>query len=460
MILGEEFLGTEPDFLLDILSSTELIVDHEETVFDALLHWVKFNVGKCARHLPRLLPAVRCGLLPLQFVREQILGSRFITEHCQSYLQSVEHFMVNPEECCCKGTLSPTCSTPRSGMIKPDHCILLLCGVDENCPSLNCYNPLTRETYHFPGINDIVHSAYYKPACVVTDDDQIFLGGGSYRFFAHMDSEFPDFGGPFYEEYNEDILRRHFFVYSSDLNRWTLRAPMLFPKSNFALAHVGGKIYCFGGLSVNQHPSEVVECYDIAANQWKYVGMMPVLMADLNAVVCDEFVYVLGGHMAFIYHCILMRFDARRLEWTTLAAMPSPRFCCGACIFTGEIFVIGGQIHPRLGPADDQAALQSVDIYSIEHDHWRAGPPLPTPLFNVGATVLEDSLYACGTVEQRSINRRIYCHTAVYKLQLSPISDTWHLVESNLSTIRDYVCIAARVHTRKLSQIFRPDVDT
>lgn len=466
MLLNEEFVSTEPDTLLGILSSSELNVDREEIVFEALIHWIQFSIGQRSRHLPQLLPAVRCGLLPLRYVREQILGNRLITEHCRQYLQNIDSFIANPLEARCKASLPSTCSVPRSGMIKPEHCIVLVGGVDDNHPSINCYNPLTRETFYIADVCDNVRSGYYsvvKPAGIVTDDNQIYMGGGSYIFNEQPND--PGYTG--YDEspgsieaFEDDVVRKYFFLYDCDHNKWVARAPMLFPKSNFALAHLAGKIYCFGGLSVDQHPSEIVECYDIVANQWKYVGMMPTTLIDLSAVVYNQFIYVLGGRTGVNTHHALLRFDPQRLDWTTLAAMPTPRFSFGACLVSGEVYVIGGLLYTHAGPVVSRLALSSVDIYSIEHDHWRSGPPLPVAVYNVGATVLDGSLYVCGVLERRSISFRSCRRNVVYRLRLSQSASTWSLVESDLSGIHDFVCVAARMHTRKLSQIFRPDVDT
>jgi len=451
--------------LLGILSSSELNVDREEIAFEALIHWVKYNTNKRSKHLPQLLPAIRCGLLPLRFVREEIIANRLISEHCQRYLRNVESFIANPEESRCKGSLSATCSVPRSGMIKPEHCILLIGGVDENHPSINCYNPLTRETYYIADICDNMRCGYYsvvKPACVVTDDNQIFMGGGSYIFNEQLtDVTYTSYYEDSIEEvYEDDVVRKNFFLYDNDHNKWVSRAPMLFPKSNFTLAHLAGKIYCFGGLSMNQHPSEIVECYDILANQWKYVGMMPTTLIDVNSVVYNQFVYVLGGRTGVTTHHALLRFDPRRLDWTTLSAMPTPRFNFGACVVSGEIYVIGGQLYTHAGPMINRLCLCSVDIYSIEHDHWRSGPPLPVAIYNVGAAVLDGSLYVCGMQERRTVGHRVCRRNVVYRLQLSQSASTWSLVESDLSGIHDFTCVAVRMHTRKLSQIFRPDVDT
>jgi len=129
-------------------------------------------------------------------------------------------------------------------------------------------------------------------------------------------------------------------------------------------------------------------------------------------------------------------------------------------VVSGEIYVIGGQLYSQSGPIINRLSLRSVDIYSIEHDRWRSGPPLPVALYGVGATVLDGSLYACGTLERRGTSYHHNRRNVVYRLPLSQSTSNWSLVESDLSGIQNYTCLSARMHTRKLSQIFRPDVDT
>ena len=152
----------------------------------------------------------------------------------------------------------------RSGMIKPEHCILLIGGVDPNRPSINCYNPNTREAYYMADFQEVDHFSYYDvedPACVVTEENQLFVAGGNYIYHESIGDTPSDEDS--YEDYEEETVRKDFYQYDNDHDRWVSRAPMLFPKSNFALAYVSGKIYCFGGLTLNQHPTEIIERYDI-----------------------------------------------------------------------------------------------------------------------------------------------------------------------------------------------------
>lgn len=462
---GEEFLALDFPKAAEILSSNELNVEKEELVFDSLMRWIQHNESDRTKHMASLLPLVRFGLLSSRFIQEQVLSNKLIGSNycCHQLLQDLEEFEAHPDE---YTGANKFLAILRSGMIKPEHCILFIGGIDLKHPSINCYNPLTRETYYTADIRDENRVGFYNvecPACVVTDDNQIYMAGGNFIFHEAYVSDFSyNVDSPYdedsFEDYEEETIRKSFYVYDSDHNRWLPKASMLFPKSNFSLAYVLGKIYCFGGLSVNQHPSEIIESYDIARNQWKYMGMMPTTLVDLATVVHNSVIYVLGGRTGVGAHNTTMKYEPKTCEWTTLSGMPTPRFNFGACVVDDEIYAVGGQVYTHINRTINRDALPSVEIYSILHNQWRQGPELPTAMYNVGIFLVNGVLYACGTVEHHRTVYRIYRCNAVYKLDF--VHSTWQQIESDLCNVRDFACVAAKIHTRKLPQVFRPEVDT
>lgn len=454
---GEEFLALTADKMAGLLTSNELNVEKEETVYEALVRWVCFDEENRISHLKTLLPFIRFGLLDSHFIREHIKNSPIISK-IDNYQQLLASVMdVDVLDAYNKDLKYSF--TLRSGMIKPEHCLLLIGGVDQGRPSVNCYNPLTREVY---SMADLIQEAekvgYYDveyPACVVTDDNHIYVAGGSY-IYHEKNGESPSEDS--FDEYEEETVRKDFFQYDNDHNAWLTRSPMLFPKSNFALAYIDNKIYCFGGLTLNQHPTEIIECFDIAMNRWSYVGMMPTTLVDLSAVVHAGLIYVLGGRTGVGAHNVVMSFDPKRREWTPLAGMPTPRFNFGACVIDGEIYVAGGQIYSYTNHTINRESLHSVEIYDIERNQWRQGPNLPENVYNVGLALIEGCLYACGTTEYQRSAYRINRYNVVYRFDLTRTS--WEQMESDLCDIRDFACVAAKMHTRKISRVFRPEVDT
>ena len=454
---GEEFVSLTKDKISEILSSNELNVEKEEVVFEALLKWVQHDQDMRSKYIGDLLPLVRFGLLNSKFVQETVASNNTINqcEKCKKLLDDIKDFETNPETYQGEHTFSVIL---RSGMIKPEHCLLLIGGVYQKRPSINCFNPLTREAYYMATFQDVCKMGYYDvedPACVVTEDNQIFIAGGNYIYHEnYVESTSEDS----FEEYEEETVRKDFYQYDNDHDTWVARAPMLFPKSNFALAYVEGKIYCFGGLTINQHPTEIIERYDLTLNRWNYVGMLPTTLVDLSAVVHNGQIYILGGRTGVGAHNIVMKYDPRRSEWTSLAGMPTPRFNFGACVINDEIYVAGGQIYSHSRHTIDREALNSLEIYSIENNQWRQGPELPEHMYNVGLAQISGNLYVCGTTEYHRSTYRIYRYNVVYRLDMG--KNEWDQIENDLCDIRDFACVVAKMHTRKLSQVFRPEVDT
>ena len=459
---GEEFLFLGPAKLTEILTSNELNVEKEEIVFEALMRWVLADQENHTPHLSNtLLPLIRFGLLHSRYIQDVIATHPIITA-CPQSKQLIENIKIcetNPDNF----QDSVFSVILRSGMIKPEHCLLLVGGVgqsqSQSKPSINCFNPVTREAYNISNFHDEGKVGYYDvedPACVVTDDNHIFVAGGNYVYRNNLNCDSPSDDS--FDEYDEETVRKDFYQFDNDHDCWILKSPMLFPKSNFTLVSADGQIYCFGGLTVNQHPTEIIEKYDIGLNRWSYVGMMPTTLVDLSSIVHQNLIYILGGRTGVGAHNIVMRYDPRKTEWTSLAGMPTPRFNFGVCVVNDEIYVAGGQIYSHTSHTINREALSSVEIYNVEENQWRQGPNLPNEIYNVGMFHTNSSIIVCGTTEHHRSAYRIVRYIVVYRMNLA--KSKWEEVESDLCDIRDYSCVAAKMHTRKLSQVFRPEVDT
>lgn len=457
----EEFLLLSSENVASLLSSNELNVESEELVFAALMKWVLYDTEERVNSIYSLLKQIRFALLPSRFIQDCVVPNSLISSNamCCELLKDLKQFEINPDTYLGSHEFSVIL---RSGMIKPEHCILFIGGICQRTgkPLINCYNPLTRETYFLADLHrgNRACLGYYDiedPACVVTEDNQIFVAGGNYVYhvsFMDLMSE----GSC--DDSDDESVHKDLFQYDNDHDTWKSRAPMLFPKSNFALASFEGSIYCFGGLTVKQHPIEIVERYDIALNRWNYVGIMPTTIVDLSTVVHAGLIYVLGGRTGVGAHNVVMSFSPRTNEWKSLAGMPTPRFKFGASVYDNEIYVAGGQIYSHNSHTISREALSSVEIYSILKNQWRQGPELPEDMYNVGLFLLNGSLYAAGSTEYHRSAYHVYRYNVVYKLSLA--NSKWEQIETDLCDIREFGCVAAKMQTRKLPQVFRPDVDT
>lgn len=461
----EEFLELPLDRVVELVSSDELNVEREETVYDSIMHWVNHDLKQRRQHIGELMLHLRFPLLNIKYLTDCVSQNTMLkeSEKGRVLLRNIHVFLKDPEKVY-SGSSTKDAFPLRSGMIQPEHCILLIGGIDPNKPSaINCYNSQTRETFYmatFPECED--RTGYYcveDPAVIVTEDNSIYAAGGNFIYHENFGESVSDEDSISLNAFDdEESVRKDFYLYDNDHNKWISKSPMLFQKSNFTLACIDNKIYSFGGLTLNQHPTEIVECYDITKNQWNYVGMMPTTLVDLTSVVFRGEIYILGGRTGVGAHNVVMKFDPRKNEWSSLAGMPTPRFNFGACIVDNEILIAGGQIYSHFSHAINRDALRSCEIYNVKSNQWRQGPELPDEMFNVTLMHINCAIYAVGMAEYEPRPFRINRFNIV--LKLDPSSNRWVKVESDLCDLRSYSAVAAKLYTRKLSQVFRPAVDT
>ena len=79
--------------------------------------------------------------------------------------------------------------------------------------------------------------------------------------------------------------------------------------------------------------------------------------------------------------------------WLEKAPMPTNRHDLQAIAVAGEIYAISG--------AGDYT-VHAVEIYDVESDTWRPGPPIPTQRGWFGAARIGDEVYVCGGKRVRS----------------------------------------------------------
>ncbi|XP_062595496.1 kelch-like protein 12 [Saccostrea cucullata] len=450
---SEEFLSLPLDKVKSIIQSNDLNVDSEEVIFNAIISWITADPERHA-DIAELFPLVRLSLLSSDFLCDQVYQNAFINScpECQSIVESWRIFEKYPNRYLGRYNFD---MTMRAGMIRPDNCLVLIGGSDPKLtrPKINCYNPITKETFlmqDFPVDRQDKEYEVENVGCIVSKDNVIFVGGGNY-IYHDLDFEFID-SDDSCDDLEERIVSKDFFCFDNDHNRWIKLSPMLFPKSNFTLAELSGKIYCFGGVTENQHPTEIIEVYDIQHNKWSYQGMLPTTVVDLASVTYNEYIFLLGGRTGVGAHNLVVMYHPEKGHWITRAGIPTPRFNFGACVVDDEIYVAGGQIYSHVTHSISREALKSVEILNVSQNQWRSGPDLPAGMFNVGLELISGALYACGTAEYvLSDSTQFYRQNIVCRLDFGTLK--WQQIDV-VGYSRNFKCLAAKLHTRKLKQVF------
>jgi hypothetical protein len=91
---------------------------------------------------------------------------------------------------------------------------------------INCYNPLTRETFYmedYPTAKRLGDYEVEDLSCVVTEQGVLYSGGGNYIYHDfpsdHFDSD------DSFDELEERIVRKDFYCYDNDHNKWLSMSP-------------------------------------------------------------------------------------------------------------------------------------------------------------------------------------------------------------------------------------------
>jgi DNA-binding beta-propeller fold protein YncE len=168
---------------------------------------------------------------------------------------------------------------------------------------------------------------------------------------------------------------------------WRTLAPMPTPRSEVAVAAVGGKIYVVGGFEGDRSPSDAVEVYDPATDSWSEIAPLPEPRHHAAATAVDDhFLYVFGGFGAGFddARATVYRYNPATQVWEEPAPMPTARgghavtpAACpglkGACLYA-----IGGSDEARQN-------VPEVEAYDDVTNSWTATAPLGTPRDHLAA---------------------------------------------------------------------------
>jgi N-acetylneuraminic acid mutarotase len=171
---------------------------------------------------------------------------------------------------------------------------------------------------------------------------------------------------------------------------WGMRAELIEPNSEFALAHADGKLYVLGGYPASRETVTTVQIYDIANDSWELGPELPAPNNHGIAAAVDGVVYLIGGQTTASgqdsYVDTVYALDAEAGEWVEKARMPTARSAGVAMVQDGKIYVAGGR--PPRG--------HDFAVYDPANDSWETLPDLPTQRNHIAGTVIDGKIHVVG----------------------------------------------------------------
>jgi len=156
--------------------------------------------------------------------------------------------------------------------------------------------------------------------------------------------------------------------YNPTTDKWTFKMPMPTPRAYLAVVSYENKIYCIGGVNVENGEYAALgtnEVYDPATDTWETKASLPKPKLGVTASVVSGKIFVVGGESN-----VLEVYDPAADSWSEAAPIPvAPEaFYYGSCVsavVNGEVHVIGAF------PLEN-----SHQVYDTNANSWSFGKPL------------------------------------------------------------------------------------
>ncbi|PKU44018.1 kelch-like protein 1 [Limosa lapponica baueri] len=313
VIRNQEFLLLPADELHKLLASDDVNVPDEETIFHALMMWVKYDMQRRCNDLSMLLAYIRLPLLPPQILADLENHVLFKDDlECQKLILEAMKYHLLPE----RRTLMQSPRTkPRKSTVGT---LYAVGGMDNNkgATTIEKYDLRTNIW-----IQAGVMNGRRLQFGVAVIDDKLFVIGG------------------------RDGLKTLNTVecYNPKTKAWTVLPPMSTHRHGLGVTVLEGPIYAVGGHDGWSYLN-TVERWDPQSQQWTFVASMSIARSTVG-------VAALNG-----------KYDPKTDTWTMVAPLSMPRDAVGVCLLGDKLYAVGGY--------DGQTYLNTMEAYDPQTNEW------------------------------------------------------------------------------------------
>uniref|UniRef100_A0A8C3YQF7 Kelch like family member 1 n=1 Tax=Catagonus wagneri TaxID=51154 RepID=A0A8C3YQF7_9CETA len=384
VIRNQEFLLLPAEELHKLLASDDVNVPDEETIFHALMMWVKYDMQRRCNDLSMLLAFIRLPLLPPQILADLENHALFKNDlECQKLILEAMKYHLLPE----RRTLMQSPRTkPRKSTVGT---LYAVGGMDNNkgATTIEKYDLRTNLWIQAGMMNG--RRLQFGVAVI---DDKLFVIGGrdglktlntvecynpktkTWTVLPPMSTHRHGLGvtvleGPIYAVGGHDGWSYLNTVerWDPQNQQWTFVASMSIARSTVGVASLNGKLYSVGGRDGSSCLSSM-EYYDPHTNKWNMCAPMCKRRGGVGVATCDGFLYAVGGHDApASNHCSRLldyveRYDPKTDTWTMVAPLSMPRDAVGVCLLGDRLYAVGGY--------DGQTYLNTMESYDPQTNEW------------------------------------------------------------------------------------------
>ncbi|XP_063794453.1 kelch-like protein 4 [Pseudophryne corroboree] len=384
VIRNQEFLLLPANEIAKLLSSDDINVPDEETIFQALMQWVKHDVQSRQRDLGMLLSYIRLPLLPPQLLADLENSPMFGNDlDCQKFLMEAMKYHLLPER---RSMMQSPRTKPRKSTVGA---LYAVGGMDSSkgATTIEKYDLRTNSWIQIGTMN----SRRLQFGVAVIDNKLYVVGGRDglktsntvecfnpitkvWSVMPPMSTHRHGLGvavleGPMYAvgghdgwSYLDTVER-----WDPQARQWNYVASMSTPRSTVGVAALNNKLYAVGGRD-GSSCLKSIECFDPHTNKWSICAPMSKRRGGVGVATYNGFLYAVGGHDApASNHCSRLsdcveRYDPKTDNWTTVAPLSIPRDAVGVCALGDRLYAVGGY--------DGQTYLSTVESYDTQTNEW------------------------------------------------------------------------------------------
>jgi DNA-binding CsgD family transcriptional regulator/N-acetylneuraminic acid mutarotase len=170
--------------------------------------------------------------------------------------------------------------------------------------------------------------------------------------------------------------------------RWTGMAGLPSPRRGMGAVAYENAFYLIAGRTAQGVDGAALR-YRLADAAWETLAAKPTPVADVQAALLGEKIYVPGGCLADgSATTVLEVFDPRQNTWERKAALPRPACAYALATYEGQLYLFGGKRGSEY--------LDEIYLYDPQEDRWQERRPLRGARAYAGAAVVGGKILLIG----------------------------------------------------------------
>nr|XP_061826283.1 kelch-like protein 41b [Nerophis lumbriciformis] len=431
----EEFLKLAAHELFAVIGGDALNVEREETVFETVMAWARYDKEKRVKVLKDAFDCVRFRLLPEKYFKEKVESDDLVKAdpELQKTVQAVRDAF--------KGKLP---ETPAKKDGEEDEGGRPFPGFLNDTRRLGMY---VRDFIVM--VNDSAAVAYD------VSENECFLAAMSEQVprnhvsMTSQNNQLYIIGGLFVDEEDKDAPLQCYF-YSLDVlaSEWVALPPMPSPRCLFSIGESNNLLFAVAGKDLQTNQSlDSVMCYDIQKLKWSETKKLPLKIHGHAVVSYKGLVYCIGGKTDDNKALSKMfAYNHKQSEWRELAAMKTPRAMFGAIIHDGKMVVAGG--------VNEGGLSASCESYNFASNKWEPFAEFPQERSSLNLVTAGGALYAVGGFAMIQTENKEVAPTEVTDVwQYESDKKQWSGMLREMRYAAGASCVAMRLNVARMPKL-------